>query len=119
MIKNWGDCMVTGLFNIGNNLLFTYLTLTLIVFNSFNFHCFRAHGQFVKSIIYGGLDGIVSTFVIICSIEGADFNPVYALVLGFSNLIGDAISMGMGDYLSATADIEHQKTEYKREKWCV
>ncbi|KAL5265278.1 hypothetical protein ACHWQZ_G006124 [Mnemiopsis leidyi] len=76
-----------------------------------------AHGQFVKSIIYGGLDGIVSTFVIICSIEGADFNPVYALVLGFSNLIGDAISMGMGDYLSATADIEHQKTEYKREKW--
>ena len=40
-------------------------------------------------------------------------------MLGFSNLIGDAISMGMGDYVSATADIEHQKTEYKREKWYV
>lgn len=76
-----------------------------------------AQGQFIKSIIYGGLDGIISTFVVICSIEGGSFNPVFALVLGFSNLIGDAISMGMGDYISSTADIEHQKTEYKREKW--
>ena len=76
-----------------------------------------SQGQFIKSIIYGGLDGIISTFVVICSIEGGKFNPLYALVLGFSNLVGDAISMGMGDYLSATADREHQLTEYKREKW--
>lgn len=76
-----------------------------------------SQGQFIKSIIYGGLDGIISTFVVICSIEGGKLNPLYALVLGFSNLIGDAISMGVGDYLSSTADREHQMTEYKREKW--
>lgn len=76
-----------------------------------------AQGQFIKSLIYGGLDGIISTFVVICSIEGGSFNPVYALVLGFSNLIGDGISMGVGDYLSSKADMEQQQTEYQREKW--
>lgn len=76
-----------------------------------------AQGQFIKSLIYGGLDGIISTFVVICSIEGGSFNPLYALVLGFSNLVGDGISMGVGDYLSSKADMEHQETEYQREKW--
>jgi len=76
-----------------------------------------AQGQFIKSLIYGGLDGIISTFVVICSIEGGSFNPVYALVLGFSNLVGDGISMGVGEYLSGKADMEHQQTEYQREKW--
>lgn len=55
--------------------------------------------------------------MVICSIEGGSFNPVYALVLGFSNLIGDGISMGVGDYLSSKADMEQQQTEYQREKW--
>lgn len=76
-----------------------------------------AQGQFIKSLIYGGLDGIISTFVVICSIEGGSFNPLYALVLGFSNLVGDGISMGVGDYLSSKADMEQQQTEYQREKW--
>ena len=37
--------------------------------------------------------------------------------MGFANLLADAISMGMGDFLSSQAELEHSKLEYQREMW--
>lgn len=33
---------------------------------------------------------------------------------GFANLVADAISMGVGDYVSSVAEIEHARTEMAR-----
>jgi len=37
--------------------------------------------------------------------------------MGFANLVGDGLSMGLGDYLSSKAELDFVKSEKKREKW--
>jgi len=39
------------------------------------------------------------------------------LLMGWASLIADGISMGFGDYLSSTAELNFAKHEMKREKW--
>ncbi len=39
------------------------------------------------------------------------------LIVGFANLLGDAIGMAIGDYLSTRAEEDHEKSERKREAW--
>eukprot|EP01083_Nonionella_stella_P012705 35941_1 len=74
-------------------------------------------GEFIKSIIFGGLDGIITLFAIVASISGSNLNVETVLVLGFAKLVGDGISMGIGDFLSEKAEIDFTKSEYRREKW--
>eukprot|EP00486_Rosalina_sp_Unknown_P012610 CAMPEP_0201591922 /NCGR_PEP_ID=MMETSP0190_2-20130828/189958_1 /ASSEMBLY_ACC=CAM_ASM_000263 /TAXON_ID=37353 /ORGANISM="Rosalina sp." /LENGTH=275 /DNA_ID=CAMNT_0048050461 /DNA_START=32 /DNA_END=859 /DNA_ORIENTATION=+ len=77
----------------------------------------KALGDYVKSIIYGGLDGIITTFAIVAGIAGADLTTDVILVLGFANLIADGLSMGIGDYLSEVSEIEYINSEKEREEW--
>ena len=58
--------------------------------------------KYVKNIIYGGLDGIITTFSIIAAAVGASLEPKYIISMGFANLLADGISMGLGDYISST-----------------
>lgn len=74
-------------------------------------------GQYIKSIIYGGLDGIITTFAVVAGVAGAALSPGVVLVLGFANLIADGLSMAIGDYLSTKAETEFQQAERKRETW--
>ena len=53
-------------------------------------------GQFIKSIVYGGLDGIITTFAVVAGVAGAALQPGIVLILGFANLIADGISMAIG-----------------------
>lgn len=71
----------------------------------------------MKSIIFGGLDGVITLFAIVASISGSDMSAAVVLVLGFSKLVGDGISMGMGDFLSEKAEIDFVKSELERENW--
>ena len=67
----------------------------------------------LRSMIYGGTDGIISIFNLISGIEGAKLNYKYIFILGLAVLIGDGISMGIGDYLSLNADIDYKKQNKK------
>ena len=60
--------------------------------------------EFIKSIVFGGLDGVITTFSTIAAVAGGSLNTNTVLVLGFANLIADAIAMGAGDYLSSLAE---------------
>ncbi|MHA1713754.1 MAG: VIT1/CCC1 transporter family protein [Candidatus Ranarchaeia archaeon] len=51
-------------------------------------------GRYIKSIIYGGLDGIITTFAVVAGVTGAALSAVVVLILGISNLVADGISMG-------------------------
>lgn len=71
--------------------------------------------SYVKSIVFGGLDGIITTFSIVAAVAGASLTPEVVLMMGFANLLSDGISMGLGDYLSESAEIAYIRSEYKRE----
>jgi vacuolar iron transporter family protein len=60
----------------------------------------------LRSIIYGGIDGIITMFNIISGITGAKLNYKYIFILGFAVLISDGLSMGISDYLSISADMK-------------
>lgn len=64
---------------------------------------------FLKSLVYGGTDGIITMFNIISGVEGAKLNHLIIFLIGFGTLIGDAISMGFSDFLSFKADNKYQK----------
>ena len=57
----------------------------------------------LKSVVYGGLDGVINVLVVILS--SVAHNTSARDILGFciGIIVGDGISMGLGDYLSARA----------------
>jgi DNA damage-binding protein 1 len=74
-------------------------------------------GDLIKSIVFGGLDGIITTFSVITSSYANNLAGKVVLILGFSNVLADAISMGHGDYFSENAEQDYIKGQYEREKW--
>ncbi|WP_193142425.1 MULTISPECIES: VIT1/CCC1 transporter family protein [unclassified Meridianimarinicoccus] len=62
--------------------------------------------EFLKQIVYGGNDGIVTTFAIVAGFAGASaegaaqIGALAVLVFGLANLFADAVSMGLGEFLS-------------------
>ncbi len=56
------------------------------------------HGQYIGSAIYGGLDGIITTFAVVAGVAGAQLSAGVVLILGFANLLADGISMAVGDF---------------------
>ncbi|RKF15288.1 GMP synthase [Roseovarius spongiae] len=62
--------------------------------------------EFLKQIVYGGNDGIVTTFAIVAGFAGASAEGVAqigglaVLLFGLANLFADATSMGLGEFLS-------------------
>lgn len=75
--------------------------------------------EFLKQIVYGGNDGIVTTFAIVAGFAGAQAEGVAqigglaVLVFGLANLFADAISMGLGEYLSLRS--QHDLYNARRE----
>ena len=78
-----------------------------------------AQGKYLKSIIYGGLDGTITTFAAAAGIAGASLSPGIVLIVGLANLLADGLSMSIGDYLSSKSEAEYQAAERAREKWEV
>jgi vacuolar iron transporter family protein len=79
----------------------------------------QAQGRYLKSVVYGGLDGIITTFAVVAGVAGASLSAGVVLILGFANLVADGISMAIGDYLSSKAEREYEAAERKREAWEV
>lgn len=79
----------------------------------------KTSGEFIKSAVYGGVDGILTIFAIACGAIGSDMPPAVTLVLGLCSLLGDGLSMAIGDYMSTKAEIEFQNAEREREEWEV
>ena len=79
-----------------------------------------AGSEYVKSIVFGGLDGIITTFAVVAAAQGADGELEVAktvLILGFANLFADGFSMGFGEFLSSRAELDFAKSEREREEW--
>jgi VIT1/CCC1 family predicted Fe2+/Mn2+ transporter len=68
--------------------------------------------DYFKEIIYGGIDGIVTTFAVVAGFSGAalasdttlQVSFVVVLLFGLANLFADAASMGLGNFLSVRSE---------------
>jgi vacuolar iron transporter family protein len=78
--------------------------------------CVHSHAPRLLAV-FGGLDGILTSFAIVAGAAGGGMTPQVVLVLGFSNIFADALSMGVGEFLSSKAHNEWVLSERKREKW--
>lgn len=73
-------------------------------------------GKYLKSTVYGGLDGIITTFAVVSGVAGASLEPKIILILGAANLFADGIAMAFGDFLSTKAENEFNLSERIREE---
>lgn len=66
--------------------------------------------EFLKQIVYGGNDGIVTTFAVVAGFAGAGaegaavVGGLAVLLFGLANLFADATAMGLGEFLSSRSE---------------
>lgn len=69
---------------------------------------------YIAEFVYGGIDGIVTTFAVIASSTGAGLSSKVVMILGLANLVADGFSMGVSAYLSKKS--EHDLARRKGQK---
>jgi VIT1/CCC1 family predicted Fe2+/Mn2+ transporter len=78
-----------------------------------------AASQYLGEMVYGGLDGIITTFAVVSGVAGAQLGTSVILILGLANLLADGFSMATGAYLSSKSEQEFYRKEWEREAWEV
>ena len=73
-------------------------------------------GHYLRDVVYGALDGGVTTLAIVAGASGADLGARVAIILGIANLAGDGISMAAGNYLGMRSDIQQSGGDMRAEK---
>lgn len=82
-------------------------------------HKISPFSTYMREIVYGGLDGIVTTFAVVAGFAGAGepalaarFGALPVLLFGLANLFADGVSMSLGNFLS----LRSEKDVYRGEK---
>ena len=84
-------------------------------------HGITPAAEFLREIVYGGNDGIVTTFAVVAGFAGAGaegaavVGSVAVLLFGLANLLADATAMGLGAYLSIRSQRDVYMAERSRE----
>lgn len=58
----------------------------------------------IKPAVFGATDGIITTFAVVASVAGAGLSPSIVLIMGIANMLGDGVSMGLGDFLGERSE---------------
>jgi VIT1/CCC1 family predicted Fe2+/Mn2+ transporter len=72
--------------------------------------------KYLPELVYGGIDGIVTTFAVVAASVGAKLSSEIVIILGLANLVADGISMGVSAYLSAKSEQAQDAKEGKAAK---
>ena len=75
----------------------------------------QAGGKYLRDLVYGANDGIITTFAVISGAAGAALSPGVVIILGLANLLADGISMGLSNFLSLRSERDFHKMERARE----
>jgi hypothetical protein len=60
--------------------------------------------SYLKDIVYGGIDGTVTTFAVVAGVIGAGLSTRAILILGVANLVADGFSMAMSNYMGTRTE---------------
>jgi len=84
----------------------------------------KLFSSYLREIVYGGNDGIVTTFAVVAGFSGASLGSegtlklsfAAVLLFGLANLFADALSMGLGNFLSIKSEKEVYKVAKEKER---
>ena len=62
--------------------------------------------SYLRDIIYGAIDGAVTTFAIVAGVVGAELSTKVILILGIANVLADGFSMAAGNYSGTKAELD-------------
>jgi VIT1/CCC1 family predicted Fe2+/Mn2+ transporter len=72
--------------------------------------------NWLRAGVLGANDGIVSVAAIVVGVAGATSNNVPILTAGLAGLVGGAISMALGEYVSVSSQRDTQRVLIEREQ---
>jgi len=72
-------------------------------------------GHYLRDMVYGALDGVITTMAVVAGVSGANLGARVALILGVANLVGDGISMGASNYLGLKSELEQTGADLRKE----
>lgn len=72
--------------------------------------------HYLRDMVYGALDGVITTLAVISGASGASLESHVALILGLANLVADGISMGASNYLGLKSELEQKGASVRREQ---
>ena len=56
--------------------------------------------HYLRDVVYGGIDGVITTFAVVAGVRGGELAAGVAVVIGAANLFADGLSMAVGNFLS-------------------
>ena len=92
--------------------IWTFECDTIVIMQQKNNRLGETFAEYCKEVIYGGIDGIVTTFAVVAGFAGAALSNdtttqlsfLVVLLFGLANLFADAASMGLGNFLSVRSE---------------
>ena len=69
----------------------------------------------VRDVVIGMSDGLTVPFALAAGLSAALSQSSVVVTAGLAEIAAGAIAMGLGGYLAARTDIEHYRSEYRRE----
>ena len=60
--------------------------------------------SYIRDWVYGGVDGVVTTFAIVSGVVGARLSPNVIVILGLSTLVADGLAMAASNYLATRSE---------------
>lgn len=70
----------------------------------------------LRDAVLGGMDGCITTFAIVAGASGASLPGLIVVILGFSNLVADGLSMAIGNYLGVKSEREQLQAARREEQ---
>lgn len=61
----------------------------------------------LRDVVYGGIDGSITTFAIVAGVVGAGLSPFVIVALGLANVLADGFSMAAGNYSATKAELDN------------
>ena len=65
-----------------------------------------AGAGYLSDMVYGGVDGAVTTFAVVSGVAGAQLDGAVVVILGLANLVADGFSMAVGAYLAGRTEAQ-------------
>lgn len=70
----------------------------------YKWHRNPSRSKYLPDLVFGAMDGSITTFAVVSGVIGAGLGPHIILILGFANLFADGFSMAVANYLSKKSE---------------
>mgnify|MGYP001420213666 CR=1 FL=1 len=84
----------------------------------FAIRCREVGEQYIRDIVLGANDGIITTFAVVAGVAGARLSPAVVIMLGLANLLADGLSMGASNYLGSASEdaVQRRESDHQRRR---